>query len=40
MYVTRVGIISPVTSNSLLNRIRAFMKIYGGRRLLPLRSLF
>lgn len=27
MYVTRVGIISPVTSNSLLNRIRAFMKI-------------
>ena len=40
IYVTRVGIISPVTSNSLLNRIRAFMKIYGGRRLLPLRSLF
>src|SRR5687767_1865843 len=40
MYVTPVGIISPVTSNSLLNRIRAFMKIYGGRRLLPFRSLF
>ena len=40
MYVTRVGIISPVTSNSLLNRILAFMKIYGGRRLLPFRSLF
>jgi hypothetical protein len=41
MYVTHVGIISPVTSNSLLNRIRAFMKIYdGGGRLLPFRSLF
>lgn len=40
IYATRVGIISPVTSNSLLNRIRAFMKIYGGRRLLPFRSLF
>jgi hypothetical protein len=41
MYVTRVGIISPVTSNSLLNRIRAFMKIYnGGGRLFPFRSLF
>jgi hypothetical protein len=40
MYVTPVGIISPVTSNSFLNRIRAFMKICGGRRLLPFRSLF
>ena len=40
MYVTPVRIISPVISNSLLNRIRAFMKIYGGRRLLPFRSLF